>query len=125
MKRFCTTLIAIFSLFISTYAEDHYDVIGVYNVFPEEIATNAYHYIEYDDVYYLPIKLQEELMSVEILEKINSTLYRICLSNNTKEDNYLLLRYPAFLQAGDRGVLDVSNFGDSDLIIYDEIKLFM
>lgn len=93
-----------------------YLVEGIYLKTDEETALNSYHYIEYDDVYYIEVKYHEgETHGLTISRRINSKLYLFHFHNDKNTDMYLYLRNPADLWEGEDFYISYSELADSDL----------
>lgn len=116
MKRILFSLFLCFISFNFLQAESIYSVQGIYIEVPEDIALDESHYIEYDDRYFIKRLFEEEMIFIEIVEKISSRLYQIKIKPNDITA-YIYLRLPDYLMKGETGKILLSNIVDSDLII--------
>ena len=98
------------------YYEKH-DVVGIYFEVSEREAKDNYHYIEYDDHYYIKEFFDEgENGIVKILQRINQQLYKVELTYHGIHQVYFMyLRYPAFLMQNDFFTIELSQVVDSEI----------
>lgn len=107
--------------FLPISAHDRYDVLGIYEKVSEETALNSYHYIEFNDEYYIKAELDdffEYNIFIRIIKQVNSRMFEVGASLS-KRSYFIYLQYPAFLFEGDEGNLRISKNLVGELVIYD------
>ena len=95
-----------------------YSVEGIYVEVSESEALDNYHYLEYDDHYYIKKDFQEgEKHSLTIKEVINPKLYEVVWEEDGELYIYFMnLRYPSYLWKGEGYDLSYSRIIDSEII---------
>lgn len=116
-----------YALYGQTTYQEMYSVEGIYTEVSEEEALDHYHYLEYDDHYYIKEKFEEgETHSLKILKVINPKLYFIVWEDDVQIYTYYMnLRYPSYLWKGEEFIIKLSNVVDSDLIKEEEIEFIL